>query len=508
MRRGKKSRRPWTRPLVAGLLLGGAFACTLAFTDEYTSTNSYCESCHVHPQATESWRNGPHASTHSGVAVACVACHLPPRGRQHYQEKVLAGARDFYGYYFTDTKKIDWEARSTLQEAIRYTFDSACSDCHVELFPTTADNKAVDAHLHYRKHRDELRCVNCHLGSGHLQSQAQITEISPVENLESLAPAVDTLAEGELSNYTETIPESGVRFEMVAIQGGRFQMGSPEEEPGRGADEGPRREVEVGSFWLGKVEVTWDEYEVFYSATATRGKNEKGELSDAITGPTPPYGSPDQGWGKGKRPAITMTHYAARKYTEWLSSVTGRFYRLPTEAEWEYACRAGTEGPYHFQPAQPQGWLDRLLGKPVYDKEALGKTAWYAENSRGRTHSATDPRKPNPWGLVNMLGNVKEFCLDYYDAGALAGYPEGLVRDPQGPDRGAEHVVRGGSFGSPPEALRSAARDRTRHDAWLKTDPQTPKSVWWYSDNHEVGFRVARPFEGDASSTATQEEHQ
>ncbi len=498
MTRARRDRRSWTRPLILGLLLGGTLAYTLDFGAEYTSRNSYCESCHVHPQATDSWKKGLHVNTRSGVAVACVACHLPPRGWSHFQEKVVAATRDFYGYYFTDIKAIDWEARSTLQEATRYTFDAACLDCHVELFPTTAKSKAVDAHLHYRKNRGELHCINCHLDSGHLQAHPVVTDTPPAEAGESLAPLVDTLAEGELSDYTEQIPESGVRFQMIAIQGGRFQMGSPAQEPGREPDEGPRREVEVGSFWMGKLEVTWDEYDAFYSATATRGKNEKGELSDAITGPTPPYGSPDQGWGKGRRPAITMTHYAARKYTEWLSSVTGRAYRLPTEAEWEYACRAGTEGAYYFQSSQPQGWFDRLLGKPKVSKELLAETAWYRFNSSSRTHPAHEPRKPNPWGLLNMLGNVKEFCLDYYDAGILAGYPEGPVSNPRGPDSGEEHVVRGGSFQSPAEDLRSAARDSTRHAAWLKTDPQTPKSVWWYSDNHEVGFRVVRPFDEGA----------
>ncbi len=296
----------------------------------------------------------------------------------------------------------------------------------------------------------------------------------------------------DFSNYTETIPESAVRFDMVAVPGGVFRMGSPPDEPGRGEDEGPRRPVQVGHFWMGKLEVTWREYQAYYAATATRGKNEAGLESDAVTGPTPPYGSPDQGWGQGRRPAITMTHYAATKYCQWLSEVTGREYRLPTEAEWEYACRAGNAEAYFFQAPGAAGWFTGPSPREASPEE-LDRYAWYRANSRDRTHPA-GLKQPNPWGLYDMLGNVKEFCLDFYAPDVLARYPEGLVIDPRGPESGEEHVVRGGAYSSRAAALRSAARGHTRHRQWLETDPQTPKSVWWYSDNNEVGFRVVRPY--------------
>jgi formylglycine-generating enzyme required for sulfatase activity len=104
---------------------------------------------------------------------------------------------------------------------------------------------------------------------------------------------------------------------------------------------------------------------------------------------------------------------------------------------------------------------------------------------------------PNPFGLVNMLGNVREFCLDWYGDETYGNrVGEGPVVDPRGPDTGEEHVVRGGSFRSDPAELRAAARDFTRTDACLLTDPQIPKSIWWYSDCNDIGFRVVRELKG------------
>jgi formylglycine-generating enzyme required for sulfatase activity len=192
----------------------------------------------------------------------------------------------------------------------------------------------------------------------------------------------------------------------------------------------------------------------------------------------------------GQRPAISFSYHAAETYCKWLTSVTGKTYRLPTEAEWEYACRAGTAGPYFF-PGDPRKFekteLKAKLSKN--DTTVINTYIIYRGNSPEKTQTP-DRVKPNPFGLRNMSGNVAEFCSDWYQADAYSQYPEGIIKDPKGPEEGTEHVVRGGSLYSTADLLRSAARDYTRTESWLKTDPQMPKSIWWYSDCFNVGFRV------------------
>ena len=145
--------------------------------------------------------------------------------------------------------------------------------------------------------------------------------------------------------------------------------------------------------------------------------------------------------------------------------------------------------------------MNRLLGLKT---APLGEYAWYVEDSASKTHPGSGT-KANAWGLVNMLGNVREFCLDWYDPEAYAHLPDSEVVDPRGPASGQEHVVRGGSYRSDAADLRCAARDHTRHDEWLLTDPQAPKSIWWYSDCTDVGFRVVREMQKEESRSKNQE---
>jgi len=286
---------------------------------------------------------------------------------------------------------------------------------------------------------------------------------------------------------------------MIAIPEGSFTIGSPESEPFRSDDESPQQEIRLSGYWMGEIEVTWREFEAYYSETATMAKDDEGipeyeELGvDAVTGPTPPYGAPDQGWGRRSRPAITMTHHTSMKYCEWLSEKTGKKYRLPTEAEWEYDCRAGTTDPYFFEGSPKKltekSWLNRLLG---VDNSIIAKHVYYMGNSGTKTQLPYT-NEPNQWGLYNMLGNVREMCLDWYAGDAYSGYASGVtIENPRGPQSGEEHVVRGGAFDSDPADLRSSTRDRTEHDTWMITDPQSPKSLWWYSDVKNVGFRIVR----------------
>ncbi|MEW5975902.1 MAG: SUMF1/EgtB/PvdO family nonheme iron enzyme [Acidobacteriota bacterium] len=486
--------RKYKFPFAAGTLLGAFLLFGTHRGVEYTSSDQFCDkACHVHPDATKQWIKSTHFSNKSGVVTHCVDCHLPAGGTDYYAQKVRLGAQDVYGKLFTDVTKIDWSSKRTLDRAKTFTFDSGCVKCHSNLFSVGLSKKGVDGHLHYQRHQDKMLCINCHLHSGHHRDQKQ----SEVDSLMADADQVDIQAfpvnvEG-FKAYSERIPGSEVVFEMVPIEGGTFTMGSPASEPYRRSDEGPTRQIKVDSFWMGRVEVRWREYEVFLAQRGTKEKNHPRAGKDATTGPTPPYGSPDQGWGKGARPAITMSHHAATTYCEWLSSVTGRKYRLPTEAEWEYACRAGTTGAYFFEGDPSsftlRSWTNRFFGVKT---SPLSEYGWYEAVSAGRTHLPQET-KANPWGLVNMIGNVREFCQDWYQANAYtAGDRE--VQNPRGPDSGSEHVVRGGSFKSDAADLRCAARDHTRQSAWLMTDPQSPKSVWWYSDCNDVGFRLVREY--------------
>jgi formylglycine-generating enzyme required for sulfatase activity len=184
-----------------------------------------------------------------------------------------------------------------------------------------------------------------------------------------------------------------------------------------------------------------------------------------------------------------MTHYAASTYCQWLSKVTGKHYRLPTEAEWEFACRAGTETPYFFS-----GDPKRLSKKGLYNKvfginaAEINSYVVYSSTSSGKTQEPSFV-KANPYGLKNMLGNVMEFCSDRYAEDAYS--KTGLnVTDPKGPEEGTEHVVRGGNYSFDAEDLRCASRDYSKTTDWLKTDPQHPKSIWWYADIKGIGFRV------------------
>jgi formylglycine-generating enzyme required for sulfatase activity len=305
-------------------------------------------------------------------------------------------------------------------------------------------------------------------------------------------PFLEAARVDRFEDFTEKIPGTRVSFKMVALPGGSFNMGSPDDEPLRDADEGPVRKVTLSKFWIAETEVTWDEYMAFFSATASQGRTEGQVVSttktDAISGATPPWGAPDQGWGKGSRPAITMSWYAANVYCQWLSQVTGKKYRLPTEAEWEYACRGRTETPYFFEgnpkKMTSEGFLRKILGP---DTSLIASRVVYRENSPSRTGEPSFV-KPNPFGLKNMAGNVAEFCSDFYSPDFYKADSTGL--DPAGPLKGPEHVIRGGSFKSDAKDVRSAARDFTKTKAWLVTDPQMPKSKWWYSDCIDVGFRV------------------
>ena len=491
--------------LAAGMIIGAFFILAGRRVMEITSTDDFCFSCHIHPHATTSWKGSTHYDNQRGIVVHCVECHLPPKGRHHLWEKAMTGLRDVYGAWFKDTSDMNWELKSMPEYAVKHTYEESCIGCHQNLFTKGMSELGENAHIYYTENPGDLACINCHLNVGHYNSSA-IHAANVAFGLQESAAGViygEAARVDSFADFTDRIPGTGVTFDMVAIPGGTFLMGSPAGEPVRDSDEGPVTEVTLSPFFMGRLEVTWDEYMAFFSQTAARGRSTdvpsagsemiNSGAVDAFTGPTPPWGDPSQGWGQGMMPAITMTHHAATTYCRWLSQVTGKTYRLPTEAEWEYACRGGTNTAWFFdgdQPPDKRTVRRRLSGK---DTTLINRYAIYRENSKGtpRFHPTI---KPNPFNLLNMAGNVAEFCSDYYSSEAYAGY-SGTVKDPRGPATGSEHVIRGGSFRDGAGALRSAARDYSLTDAWLKTDPQIPKSIWWYSDCRHVGFRVVCEFD-------------
>ncbi len=464
---------------------------------EATSTEPFCEVCHVHPHVFGSCKSSVHTVTQSGIRVGCVECHLPPRGEGYMKEKIRLGVKDAWGFVFKDSADFNWEARRTVEMAKHFTFQASCVKCHVNLFPLTLTPEGKDAHLYYTQNEDELLCLNCHIDAGHYDPGRVHTKNTGFGSGNSAAPVLfsSSAVVDTFRSFTETIPHTAVSFRMAAIPGGTFTMGSPGNEPFRKEDEGPVRKVAVSPFYMAETEITWDEYLAFYSATAKEGRSSDTEgvrtLADvdAVTGPTPPYGQPDQNWGLGSRPAITMSFHAAETYCRWLSQVTGKQYRLPTEAEWEYAARGGTQTPYFF-PGDPKAFSGKGIHRLIKrnNLEILNKYVIYEGNSLARTQPP-DAVEANPYGLKNMLGNAAEYCSDWYAPDAYRNITDG-AKDPRGPLTGEEKVVRGGTFRSDAGSIRSASRDHTQTGAWLKTDPQIPKSLWWLSDCNHVSFRV------------------
>jgi len=289
----------------------------------------------------------------------------------------------------------------------------------------------------------------------------------------------------EMQPYKQRIPGTNVWFEMVPVKGGEFLVGSPPNEKGRIKDEGPQFKVRVQPFWMGKYEVSWDEYDIFsFRLDIQRRKVLKikptplDKVADAVTRPTKPYTDMTFDMGHDGYPAICMTQLAAKMYCKWLSAKTDHYYRLPTEAEWEYACRAGTTTAYSFGN----------------DPSKLGEYAWYRKNSNDKYHKVGQ-KKPNPWGLYDMHGNVAEWVLDAYDpefykTAAKKQWPAfGPVNVPK---KLYPRVVRGGSWDDDPAMLRSAARMYSSKN-WKQQDPQLPQSIWYHTDALHVGFRVIRP---------------
>ncbi|MBN8676913.1 MAG: SUMF1/EgtB/PvdO family nonheme iron enzyme [Chitinophagales bacterium] len=273
-----------------------------------------------------------------------------------------------------------------------------------------------------------------------------------------------------------TIPGTSVSFQMAHLPAGKFIMGSKPSEPGRGENEG-YHEVSLDGFWMGVCEVTWDEFYCFQfrHMDADTAKNNVPFSADAIARPTPPYFDFTYGRGRaGGFPAATMTQQAAMRYCQWLSDKTGDFYRLPTEAEWEYACRAG--GSTAFSWGEKPGEADQY--------------AWFYDNSSG-SYQKVGTKKPNAWGLFDMHGNVAEWTLDFYADQYFTMLDSSSVNPMIFPLKKHSRTVKGGGFEDYTPQLRCANR-RKSDPKWQARDPQIPKSKWWNPDSPFVGFRIIR----------------
>lgn len=304
-------------------------------------------------------------------------------------------------------------------------------------------------------------------------------------------------AKDGMEAYTETIPlAEDATIDLIPIPAGTFKIGSVDTEVGHQPDETPVKEVTIEPFWMAKLETTWNLYRPFMENGMARNKDgtlnrdadlytseapemKEGEtLIDTVTQPTPPYMPMHFSMGDGYSkdyPAIGITYHAANKFCEWLSAQTGHFYRLPTEAEWEYACRAGTTTAYSFGN----------------DRAQLGEYAWFADNSEFQ-YQKVGTKKPNPWGLHDMHGNVAELTLDQYLPDAYAKLGDKAVNPWNPPVTRHPTAFRGGHWDADPEMLRSATRGQTSTDLKIQ-DPQIPKSIWYYTDAPWLGFRIVRP---------------
>ena len=303
-----------------------------------------------------------------------------------------------------------------------------------------------------------------------------------------VALATGALAAELPKKYTETITTKDgatLTFDMVLVPAGTFTMGTPAGEADRVDNEGPQCKVQLDQFYMCTTEATIELFMAYYQETGTAkkdfievaeaAKNEepKDDDVDTITGPTPVYGDMTMGYSK-KHPAIGLSWHNAMTVCRWLSQKTGKQYRLPTEAEWEYACRAGTKTTFGA----------------AADETALPDYAWYFDNADMEPH-AVGTRKPNAWGLFDMQGNVREWVHDFYSPTAYKDMAAaGTAKNPTGPKDGKVHVARGGHYDAEAKELRCGAR-AFEEDWWRMNDPQIPKSKWWLPQMDFIGFRVA-----------------
>ena len=299
--------------------------------------------------------------------------------------------------------------------------------------------------------------------------------------------------------YEHQIPGTEVKFKMIPVPGGQFKMGAVDSD---GISSRELVTVSVKPFWIGQHEVSWSEYQQYMEMDANfkllqrNGirKVENRDAVDAVTAPSALY-EPDITYEAGEdpdQPAASMTQFAAKQYTKWLSLLTGTVFRLPYEAEWEYACRAATTTKFYFGD----------------DESELENHAWFADNSDEERH-ASGELKPNPWGLFDMYGNVSEWVLDGYGPAKDAAETKkdcSVEESFRKPSKVFPRTLRGGSFVSEADLCNSRARLGTDEESWKEEDPNYPQSPWWYTgyEGLGAGMRIVRPWNADVTAEEKQ----
>ncbi len=232
-------------------------------------------------------------------------------------------------------------------------------------------------------------------------------------------------------SFVDKIPGHNLtEFKMVRLPDGEIEMGG--------------KKHEIKNLWIGETEITWEVFDIWAFRMDLTPEQNAADF-DAESRPSRPYGAPDEGYGHQGYAALRPTHNSARVFCKWLSAKTGKKYRLPTEAEWEYAARAGASS----------------------DPDPLSEYAWYWDNAEDVAHPVKS-KKPNAWGLYDMVGNVAEWC---------------------DPSIGEEPMTRGGHFMNKAPEVGFTAREGYQKE-WQLRDAQIPKSEWWLSDGQMIGLRV------------------
>jgi formylglycine-generating enzyme required for sulfatase activity len=278
-----------------------------------------------------------------------------------------------------------------------------------------------------------------------------------------------------LAGVTAWTNSMGMKF--VRIAPGRFVMGTPEREPDRMQNE-KRHEVRITrAYLLGVHEVTRGQFRAFVNDTGYRTDAEKAGFAIIFTGTEQQRrrgGSwRDVGYEQtDDHPVVSMSWNDAVAFAAWLSRKEGRHYRLPTEAEWEFACRAGTDTAYPWGDNPDDGAGFANAGDQSAKRQFPNMTAFNWDD--GFVYTApVGSFKPNAWGLYDMIGNALEWCSDYYGE-----YPDGVAVDPKGPAKGdniGARILRGGSWFNRPQDIRVGFRH------WHAADYQM----------NLIGFRLA-----------------